>query len=59
MPHDRNVKNDQSDEKIDPQPPLLDGTVSLEDGNEDKPPRIKGLVELIQQYYSESRNSKS
>ena len=55
----KNGKKDEQDEQVIDQPPVFDGTVSLEDGDEEQPPRVKGLVELIQQYYSESQNSKS
>ena len=59
MSHFKNEKKDDREEKLSEQPLVLDGTVSLEDNGEERPPRIKGLVELIHQYYSESRDSKS
>lgn len=55
----KNRKKDEQDEQVIDQPPVFDGTVSPEDDDEEQAPRIKGLVELIQQYYIESQNSKS
>lgn len=34
----------------DNNPLVLDGTVNLEDGEEDSIPRVRGLVELISDY---------
>lgn len=59
MSHFENGKKDKQDEMVGERPPVLDGTASLEDNNDDQPPRVKGLVELIHDYYAESENSKS
>ena len=54
-----NGKKAKQDDKIYHHPPVLDGTASLEDNNEEQPPRVKGLVELIHDYYAESDDSKA
>ena len=59
MSHFENEKKEKQEKKVSEYPPVLDGTASLEDSEDKQPPRVKGLVELIQDYYAESDNSKS
>ena len=51
------------DRKIDAKPKreekprlLLDGTASLEDADDDKIPRVRGLIELLSQYFGKKQN---
>jgi len=40
---------DQTETTLDPQL-VLDGTVNLDYSSDDEPPRVKGLIELINDY---------
>ena len=51
------------DRKIDDKPEreekprlLLDGTASLEDADDEKIPRVRGLIELLNQYFGNRQN---
>jgi len=35
---------------------VLDGTVNLYDSDEDEVPRVKGLIELLSQFFSDKPN---
>ncbi len=49
-----NIKNteiEEKAEKVQDQHLVLDGTVSLDDPSDDQIPRVKGLIELLNQYF--------
>lgn len=43
-------------EKVQDQHLVFDGTVSLDDSDDDQIPRVKGLIELLNQYFTEKPN---
>ena len=49
FPHNETESNEKAD-IADNNPLVLDGTVNLEDYEEDSIPRVRGLVELISDY---------
>jgi hypothetical protein len=40
-------------EKVQDQHLVFDGTVSLDDSDDDQIPRVKGLIELLNQYFGD------
>ena len=51
-----NIKNteiEEKAEKVQDQHLVLDGTVSLDDPSDDQIPRVKGLIELLNQYFGD------
>ena len=51
-----NVKNTEIEEKAEKTPDqhlVLDGTVNLHDSDDDQIPRVKGLIELLNQYFGD------
>lgn len=38
-------------EKVQDQHLVFDGTVSLDDSDDDQIPRVKGLIELLKEYF--------
>ncbi len=51
-PEDTESKEDTTED----QHLVLDGTVNLYDSDEDQVPRVKGLVELLSQFFSDKQN---
>ena len=51
-----NIENTEIEEKAEKagdQRLILDGTVNLDDSDDDQIPRVKGLIELLNQYFSD------
>jgi hypothetical protein len=51
-----NIKNTELEkkaEKTQDQYLVLDGTVNLDDSDDDQIPRVKGLIELLNQYFGD------
>ena len=47
-------EDDEKKQEIDPtenQPLVLDGTANLEYPDDEQVPRVRGLIELLQQYF--------
>ena len=44
---------EQKAEKTEDQHLVLDGTVFLDDSDDDQIPRVKGLIELLNQYFGD------
>ena len=47
--HGEKKLEDLTETNLDPQL-VLDGTVNLDYSSDDEPPRVKGLIELINEY---------
>ncbi len=48
-----NTEIEEKAEKTEDQRLILDGTVNLDDSDDDQIPRVKGLIELLNQYFSD------
>ncbi len=48
-----NTEKEEKAEKIQDQHLILDGTVSLDASDDDQIPRVKGLIELLNQYFGD------
>ena len=51
-----NIENTEIEEKAEKagdQRLILDGTVNLDDSDDDQIPRVKGLIELLNQYFGD------
>ncbi len=53
-PEDKESKEDTA--TTEDQHLVLDGTVNLDYSDEDQVPRVKGLVELLSQFFSDKQN---
>ena len=51
MLNTENTEVEEKAEKIEDQHLVLDGTVNLYDSDDDQIPRVKGLIELLNQYF--------
>jgi len=51
-----NTEIEKKAEKTQDQHLVLDGTVNLDYSDDDKIPRVKGLIELLSQFYSNKPN---
>lgn len=48
-----NTEIEKKAEKTEEQHLVLDGTVFLDDADDDQVPRVKGLIELLNQFFGE------
>ena len=48
-----NTEIEEKAEKPEDQHLVLDGTVFLDDSDDDQIPRVKGLIELLNQYFGD------
>ena len=48
-----NTETEKKAEKTEEQHLVLDGTVFLDDSDDDQVPRVKGLIELLNRYFGE------
>ena len=48
-----NTEIEKKAEKTEEQHLVLDGTVFLDDSDDDQVPRVKGLIELLNRYFGE------
>ena len=48
-----NTEIEEKAEKTEDQHLVLDGTVNLYDSDDDQIPRVKGLIELLNQYFGD------
>ncbi|MDH3857273.1 MAG: hypothetical protein OEV07_04715 [Gammaproteobacteria bacterium] len=53
MPNIKNTDIEEKAEKTQDQHLVLDGTVNLDDSDDDQIPRVKGLIELLNQYFGD------
>ncbi len=51
-PEDTDIKEDNNEKRR----PILDGTASLDYADDEPVPRVKGLIELLNQYFGSRRN---
>ena len=47
----------ESPDSTEQRPLLLDGTANLEYGDGEQVPRVKGLVELLNEFFAKNRNN--
>lgn len=51
MHYPGDTETSENTEKDEQQRLLVDGTASLDYSDDDQPPRVKGLIELLNQYF--------
>jgi len=53
MSNIENTETEGNAEKTEDQHLVIDGTVYLDDSDDDQIPRVKGLIELLNQYFGD------